>query len=410
MGTKDKSSYFSARLLTEVPGIGFGQVGTVTKLIRTRTGSSLANWKKKILDHSNATTPMTGTYYSCDAHPGRSENVKTAGLTSYVGDAAAYHQSCPSPPTISSTKASQLCTQKALKQIRAVQVKISGQVFLGELREAMHMLRHPAEGLRKAIKETYLDKLKRIKNKDPKRWQKAISQTWLEGAFGWRPFVNDLADASQAYQEVNNKLADRFENIRAVGKDSKFIDEFNGFVSLPAGSNMQCWVSRRTVDNAVCIIRGQVKASANTTPMDKLRIFGMSAGEFIPTVWELLPWSFLVDYFTNIGDILENSVTDTSNLAWSATATITERKRTASLTGDAKQTAAIQGPTFVSMKVGDVSSVIWKVRNVDRGLNANLNIGPLMFELPGNPIQQLNIVALWTQAYYGLHPQKSFRR
>jgi hypothetical protein len=407
---KDRSIYLPNRGFSQVNSI-FGSFGRVDKMIRTRNGISNPNWKKQVDAHVNATTSMSGVFMTQDSTPGWSKNEKTTGLTMYNGEVAAYNGAPPGSPVIPTLQAHQRAVQRFLKQVRAAQTQMSGQVFLGELKEAMHMLRHPAEALRKALKESYLDKLKRIKDRDPKRWKKAISQTWLEGTFGWRPFVNDLQDAAKAYNELCYKGDQRFLHLRAVGKaDPKNVDQVDQNVSFPAGSSQLVRKTQSTWDEAVCVIRGEAKAQANTTTMDKLKIFGLQPSEFIPTAWELLPWSFLVDYFTNIGDILENSVTDTSNLAWAAESTVSIRKRRVMMSPQLKDTQSLQGPTFVSMTYSDPSTAFWQNRSVSRSVGTDLSIPPLRFELPGNPIQQLNIVALWAQAYYGLNPQKSFRR
>jgi hypothetical protein len=46
------------------------------------------------------------------------------------------------------------------------------------------------------------------------------------------------------------------------------------------------------------------------------RHYGLNIQEFIPTVWELVPWSFFVDYFANIGDILECATLIRSDVSW----------------------------------------------------------------------------------------------
>jgi len=44
--------------------------------------------------------------------------------------------------------------------------------------------------------------------------------------------------------------------------------------------------------------------------------FGFDWQTAVLTAWEIIPYSFLVDYFINIGDILEASLFNQTNLAW----------------------------------------------------------------------------------------------
>jgi hypothetical protein len=308
-------------------------------------------------------------------------------------------------PSISSSAALNRAWAKAYKQIRKAQTSMSGGVFLGELREAYHMLRHPAEGLRKAIKESYLDKLKKVKKADGNRWKKAISQTWLESSFGWRPFINDLEDAMNAYSELTKNNREEFRHIRAIGKDQKFVSATNN-ESYPESLNFYVLGNSRIWDEVIVVVRGEVKRKLVTTAADKARLFGLAPSEFAPTVWELLPWSFLVDYFTNIGDVIEAGATDTSTVAWLLQTTISIRKTKSSVIVDPVKMKSLLGAKFDGC-YGNQGSCLYQRRIVAR-IPATPIIPSLMFELPGGSIKELNMLALWTQAF-ALHPQDTSR-
>jgi hypothetical protein len=137
--------------------------------------------------------------------------------------------------------------------------------------------------------------------------------------------------------------------------------------------------------------------------VDKLRVFGLSPEEFVPTVWELLPWSFLVDYFTNIGDILEAGATDTSTVAWIEQATIRSRILEANMDENVDFMRSLLGPEllFLDSSYGELT---YRVRSVSRVAAPVLNVPSFALEVPGSEMKELNMLALFTQAN-SVHPQ-----
>jgi hypothetical protein len=61
-------------------------------------------------------------------------------------------------------------------------------------------------------------------------------------------------------------------------------------------------------------IFGAVKATGPDIP--RFRYLGVSWSDVIPAAYELVPYSFVVDYFTNLGDVLEALCFNRSSVAW----------------------------------------------------------------------------------------------
>jgi hypothetical protein len=404
--TKDRSviTNFATNQQTVVDGVtvSYTQQPNFRKLVRTRTGNANKDWWVLVQRHENATTNMSGTYESAELKPNSGSKTVISGGRKFIFSASGYdaatrmvtNWNLGSNPLLSVTSARNRAYTKAFKQVREAQTSMSGGTFLGELGEAIHMLRHPAEGLRKALKTDYLDKLQKIKKAKPDKWKKAISQTWLEGCFGWRPFINDLEDAVKAYSEIQSRAKDQYKHIRAVGKDSQLVqlvtrDQFAPVSDFYHRCDGKIW------DEATVVVRGEVKSLKVTTAVDKARVFGLTPSEFLPTVWELLPWSFLADYFTNIGDIIAAGATDTSSIAWLETCSIQSRFHEAIVAPDYQTNKQLTPNAIVDGKPGYVKH---QRRNVARSPLSSLSVPRLEFELPGSSIKQLNMLALWTQA------------
>lgn len=45
---------------------------------------------------------------------------------------------------------------------------------------------------------------------------------------------------------------------------------------------------------------------------------GLDINHVIPAAWELVPFSFLVDYFTNIGDVISGAFVSTRDVVWTS--------------------------------------------------------------------------------------------
>jgi hypothetical protein len=139
--------------------------------------------------------------------------------------------------------------------------------------------------------------------------------------------------------------------------------------------------------------------------------FGVNAREFIPAAWELMPWSFLIDYFSNIGDILEQTFVSLENMRW-INKTVVDESLTEihSNLNHARTAAAIffaGWSQIVSSSPGADARVSVNRVGFSRGAGG-LYVSPFVLEIPGSLQKWLNITALGIQAN-SIHPQRFMR-
>jgi hypothetical protein len=208
---------------------------------------------------------------------------------------------------------------------------LQGGVVIGELRETIALLRNPARSLRRLIDKYHKDAsnaakraarkrnlslsdlIRKPRNAARKEVDKAIAGTYLEAVFGWRPLINDIksaADALTSYDpnqtaQVQVTLLDRYAYNR-------------GKHSFGSGGISEYSFYAWEVGEYSCRYKGAVWiTSPYLKNMPNLSKFGFRPlRDFLPTLWELIPYSFLVDYFTNIGDIIQQASFIQSDLAW----------------------------------------------------------------------------------------------
>jgi hypothetical protein len=136
-----------------------------------------------------------------------------------------------------------------------------------------------------------------------RRW----ADNWLEYHFGWVPFIHDVYDTA----EVLNNPIKTFSKARGrAQEDYSFVRRDN------LGSVSQHW-------SAYTIVRAQqggyIKAITNGT-YHTLDQFGVLNPALV--AWELVPFSFVIDWFANIGDVLQ-SYSDFAGMEMGGTYTTT---------------------------------------------------------------------------------------
>jgi hypothetical protein len=291
---------------------------------------------------------------------------------------------------------------KVLGKVHEATTALQGGIVLGELAETLRMLRRPASGLRDGLNR-WLDDAKRQAKRlgrrrgralppDPHgvtRASKALADTWLEHVFGWGPLISDIEGAHKAILQVIERGLYPIKRVSAQA-DSAAPTEMSAWLQLiPDASPAYIRWSR---DHKIST---RYKVAVAMEPRDSLRVtaldsFGLRAREFLPTVWELIPYSFLIDYFTNIGDVVGTLAVQRSRILWIVKTRVDEYRN--------ELYACSAGVYFSGGTEGSWSprpKATYTKRNVTRSTPAYLNTPHLEFEIPGFGSRKwLNIAAL----------------
>lgn len=378
---------------------------------RGRSGVSNPNWKKQIKKGQNATTVFNGTRTTVKMEDSTAKAVYFSSPTvwtemTYRGVPWFLNRD-PDNPLGNSNEARDKASVYFLQRLRETRTQTMGMVILGEAAESLRMILKPAKTLRAEIPKYFSSLAKRRRGamgkstakskavrlrEDKKResqLKKIAADTWLEFAFGWKPLMMDIQDGCKALGRLNeNNFPKR---ISATGKVEDV--PWNGGTSedyLTTGPNMYPRIRYHVGVNreVACHIRGATRVQNWSSPgAQNADLLGFNLESFVPSLWELIPWSFFVDYFTNIGDILSAGFTSTSSLAWTSR---TYRGRSYLKSG--ASLALNQNGVAASFDPGKL-----EIEKTSVARDAGGPVVPeLRFSLPGSNTQWVNIAALFS--------------
>lgn len=229
-----------------------------------------------------------------------------------------------------------------LKKAKSKLQSFDGGTFLGELRETIHGIRHPADSLRRLIQSqvTVLKKRRpalldrasyrslaaytRAVEKRNRRASRIARETWLEYQFHWAPLISDARSAAEALAYQLGRSGFGLEPVSVSVQTEK--RGGHSFQGATVGA-MVLSHSSYTVYRCRCRIVGAVKVGVDASTGFDARLWGFTPSEFIPTIWELLPWSWAIDYFSNVGDVLNALSFPSSALAWSSSTLVSSAER-----------------------------------------------------------------------------------
>jgi hypothetical protein len=320
----EKIPYSRTYRLVHPLGEYINTIGGTFTAFSNKQGVSNPVWQKQIAAKTNATTPyvLQKRVYS----PGNGYAVATWSVygppTPYSwrknvcyaqgSILAPYLSGVPSRDPAIVEQCEVAARSDFLGKIRDMRSPFKGPVFLKELRETMRMIKNPMDSLYKGIRD-YVSTNRR-RRRQIHRNPTILSDSYLEYTYGWQPLLSDVKSGLETYNRLIGRA--QVHPVRAR-------HEMSGPPALStgmayAGTWIQLSWTRKRVFEVTCVVGGALKDQLTTGPSASraLDLCAFRMDEFIPTVWECIPYSFLVDYFTNVGSVVNGWFTQTSDLAW----------------------------------------------------------------------------------------------
>ena len=268
------------------------------------------NWKHLIAAGQDAGTSLYGTRNACK--PGQYSAQYKGQFGAQAGFVEASDpiiRDISDPGDAPHPDAKYQASKALLGQYIAATATWRGGNFIAEFAETVNMLAHP---LKSIYSRTWslagsAKNLGKIYAQDPVRYGKALGGAWLGYAFGIKPLVQDANDALAACHKLGDGVfGDRFKL------------QASGFVrTQPVITRPQLGIgvggygyspNRDMVKQTTYSVR--YKGAIYSSPPSigaLLENFGVGFTDLLPAVWEAIPWSFLVDYFINVQELLDSA-------------------------------------------------------------------------------------------------------
>lgn len=375
------------------------------------TGSYNPGWKSLIRAGVDASTSMTGikyrqkgsNFFSYQRY-GTYPNLRAPNQIGYecFGNAPfGFANPNLSPSAGLMNEVRNRAIRKFLESAKSVRSSFEAGQDLGELKQTIGSFRRPFESMKKLTVE-YLLRLKKAKVylRDIRSLRKALSDSYLEWRFGWRPLVIDIADA---YAGLTNR--NRMQSTAPCHGNATGQELLNSHVGAPTfGFDSKMILSESTYITYSYWINGAIRLnlnrSGNIPVLQSLQLSTLN--DFAVTAWDLLPYSFVVDYLVNVGDIINALTFPFSDLTYCC----------------ATEKTVITGKSSLSLvKVADSGGVVWnsqslnpansmsEIVKVSRARLQSLDLIPsVRFALPSSFRPYENVAALISSNYKGLVP------
>jgi hypothetical protein len=380
-------------------------------------GESNPDWKSQIAANEGATTNFLGSRTTCTHVDGYLE---FRGYVTALGDTPAsfrmsgkrgalqapdYSTSVPAGSSSVNAAVSQ-ADSKFYNEASGIIKALEGGELLGETHKtATAIIRKSTEvaGLLLNWRKNW-NKFRsshRGGNREAslKRAMSFASDNYLEWKFGVDPLVKDT-------QALAHDLRDDFkqvETFEARGKGSEMGPTLSSIPFGPLGGLVSA--SANTVSIQTCSIQYKAAIVLRRYGVGGLaERLGLSPSNFLPTYYNLLPWSWLIDYFTNCGDIVSAIAFDPARIAW-CNRSVRRTLTTTTLAGVNPVVNAGLTP-HAGYPIASPSRTEWVSKIVSRSSSMPSRIPELRFRTPdfqteGGRTRWTNIAAVITSQAFG---------
>lgn len=170
-----------------------------------------------------------------------------------------------------------------------------------DLSQTLGMLRRPFEGATQLLSKMIMSKKRRLRN-PAVGGTRATANSWLEYRYGWTPLILDGISVIDAFQRKLGRSTRRLVSRAHSGIS---------YSEITAGTQIDSGDQTRTVQYSRSLTRTTKRDAGvlyeiniSSAADDLMRVTGSRCSDLPATVWEVIPYSFVVDWFVNVGDWL----------------------------------------------------------------------------------------------------------
>lgn len=228
------------------------------------------------------------------------------------------------------TTARAIALSALIADVKAKKGRIfQGGVAMGELRETAELVHGAGQKVIDSCLEFCLQARHAINNithGQPKafrvnirRLNALVTELYLEWTYGVKPLVkdlNDIVESANAFVAIQPR-----DTVKVRGKGVYVAQGTSSTYNAPVvtGFTSPGAFTNRATKRKVLTHKYRFYGCFDVTLADKSRASVMGFDpirDFVPTVWELIPYSFVVDYFSNLGSCLEAWSSRFSSVRW----------------------------------------------------------------------------------------------
>jgi hypothetical protein len=210
--------------------------------------------------------------------------------------------------------------EQFLAKCRETLSSFQGGVFVAELGKAIRGIKRPAEGMRNFLTEQAkhakrVRRRMRERNHSDRDISKAIATSWLEKQYHWGPLASDMENSAESLAKLS--LLEESKRVFVDWADKYSEDGpllVQGEGPVRAMYRIRYEEESRCKFYGVCSAYNELNPGAFSTLL-RTRL-GLTLGDAAPTLWELIPFSFVADYFSNVGSMISAYSFPSASIRW----------------------------------------------------------------------------------------------
>lgn len=305
-------------------------------LSQRKAGQSMPQWRSKIAAGQSASTPyisdrrkvlrteegMASHTFRLKSQPGTTYVQVLKGVP--VGSINWASQTNHLSTDASATKS--VALSKTYKKLQSEFSHLNSPAVIAEFLDVIRQFGSPAEALvdltNRHLNRLELERrgLRGSVSFKKVKWAQVVASSYLEWSFGLSPLIDDTVKAAEALARWQYEVTDS-PKLRARISSRAQAEASTSVVGSQVGygnahmTKMHTKIKTEGRYQYVCGLKGDLRADVGSNER-LVQLLGFDHANWIPGLWEAVPWSWLADYFLNVQQILDAGVTNTGRVEW----------------------------------------------------------------------------------------------